>query len=171
MLPATFGSYRSEPNASKTRHCWMSTIGIAYYRSKELRMPSRSLSDLRNGRCRAGGTTPVFIIGSDTSAAGLHPWNFVEGSLAALSAPDAVAIDRTYFPRLGVTGIGDTIEIRDQKMRNDLRPLLRAFLACIGIERASRRPLPAGSSACKRGKSPGERRFGGWIGVRRIDSG
>jgi hypothetical protein len=27
------------------------------------------------------------------------------------------------------------------------------------------------ANLCKRGKSPGERRFGGWIGVRRIDSG
>jgi putative ABC transport system permease protein len=62
-----------------------------------------------------GGTTPVFIIGSDGDGAGLHPWNFVEGSLAALSAPHAVAIDRTYFARLGITGIGDTTEIREQK--------------------------------------------------------
>jgi putative ABC transport system permease protein len=62
-----------------------------------------------------GGTTPVFVVGSDASAAGLHPWNFVAGSLADLSARDAVAIDRTYFARLGVTGIGDVTEIRDQK--------------------------------------------------------
>jgi putative ABC transport system permease protein len=61
-----------------------------------------------------GGTTPVFIIGSDTSAAGLNPWSLVQGGLEALSAPHAVAIDRTYFARLGVTGIGDTTEIRDQ---------------------------------------------------------
>jgi putative ABC transport system permease protein len=63
----------------------------------------------------SGGTTPVFIIGSDGDAAGLHPWNFVEGNLDALSAPHAVAIDRTYFGRLGITGIGDTTEIREQK--------------------------------------------------------
>ncbi len=65
----------------------------------------------------SGGTTPVFIIGSDGSAAGLHPWNFIEGSLSALSAPHAVAIDRTYFGRLGITGIGDSTEIREQKVK------------------------------------------------------
>jgi len=63
-----------------------------------------------------GGTTPVFVVGSDANTAGLHPWNFVAGSLADLSAPDAVAIDRTYSERLGVARIGDVTEIRDQKV-------------------------------------------------------
>ncbi len=63
-----------------------------------------------------GGTTPVFVIGSDASTPGLHPWNFVEGDLDALSAPHAVAIDQTYFGRLGVTRIGDSTEIREQKV-------------------------------------------------------
>ena len=63
----------------------------------------------------SGGTTPVFIIGSTASAAGLHPWNFVKGNLGALSVAHAVAIDQTHFGRLGVTRIGDSTEIREQK--------------------------------------------------------
>jgi len=63
----------------------------------------------------SGGTTPVFIVGADTNAAGLHPWNVVEGNLGALSTPHAVAIDQTYFGRLGVSGIGDSTDIREQK--------------------------------------------------------
>jgi putative ABC transport system permease protein len=63
----------------------------------------------------SGGTTPVFIIGSNTNTAGLHPWNVVQGNLDALSTPHAVAIDQTYFARLGITRIGDSTEIRDQK--------------------------------------------------------
>ena len=63
-----------------------------------------------------GGTTPVFIVGSEMNAPGLHPWNFVEGNLGALAAPHAVAIDQTYFSRLGITKIGDTTEIREQKV-------------------------------------------------------
>jgi putative ABC transport system permease protein len=66
-------------------------------------------------RVPSGGTTPVFIIGSDLRAAGLHPWNLVEGNLDALSIPDAVAIDQSYFERLGSKGLGDTAEIRDQR--------------------------------------------------------
>jgi putative ABC transport system permease protein len=63
-----------------------------------------------------GGSTPVFVIGSDTNTPGLHPWNFVSGDLVSLNAPHAVAIDRTYFDRLGVTKAGDTAEIREQKV-------------------------------------------------------
>jgi putative ABC transport system permease protein len=63
----------------------------------------------------SGGTTPVFVIGSTDNAEGLHPWNFVKGDLAALSIPHAVAVDQTYFGRLGVTQIGDSTEIREQK--------------------------------------------------------
>jgi putative ABC transport system permease protein len=63
----------------------------------------------------SGGTTPVFIVGANTNAAGLHPWNVVEGNLGALSTPHAVAIDQTYFGRLGVSGIGDSTDIREQK--------------------------------------------------------
>jgi putative ABC transport system permease protein len=63
----------------------------------------------------SGGTTPVFIIGSDASGEGLHPWNLVGGNLNVLSTPHAVAIDQTYFVRLGVSGMGDSTEIHDQK--------------------------------------------------------
>jgi putative ABC transport system permease protein len=64
----------------------------------------------------AGGTTPVFIIGSNETAAGLRPWNLVKGTLDALSTANAVAVDQTYFGRLGVTGIGDSTEIHEKKV-------------------------------------------------------
>ncbi len=66
-------------------------------------------------RVPSGGTMPVLVIGSDPWTAGLHPWNILEGSLDALSIPDAVAIDRSYFERLGSKGLGDTAEIRDRR--------------------------------------------------------
>ena len=59
-------------------------------------------------RTAGGGTSPVFIVGSDLRAGGLLPWNLVEGSLDALAIPGAVAIDRSYFGRLGVSVIGDS---------------------------------------------------------------
>jgi len=62
----------------------------------------------------SGGTTPVFIIGSNENAGALHPWNLVKGDLDDLATPHAVAVDQTYFGRLGVAGIGDSTEIRDQ---------------------------------------------------------
>jgi len=67
-------------------------------------------------RVPGGGTTPVFIVGSDLRAGGLLPWNVVEGSIDDLAIPGAVAVDRSYFDRLGVRGIGASAEIRDQKV-------------------------------------------------------
>src|SRR5262245_22624239 len=61
--------------------------------------------------------TPVFLVGTPPDGGGLQPWNIVEGSLADLSAPQAVAVDRSYFDRLGVTALGDVAEINDKKAR------------------------------------------------------
>jgi putative ABC transport system permease protein len=68
-------------------------------------------------RMPSGEMTPVFIIGSDLRAGGLEPWNLVEGRIEALSGPKAVAVDRSYFDRLGVSGVGSTAEIRQQAVR------------------------------------------------------
>lgn len=63
----------------------------------------------------SGGTTPVFMVGTNEGTEGLQPWNIVQGNLDALSRPGAVAVDQTYFGRLGVSGIGNATEIREQK--------------------------------------------------------
>ncbi len=68
-------------------------------------------------RTPAGTSTPVFVVGSDLKSAGLHPWNLVEGQLAELSIPSAVAVDQSYAERLGVVGVGSSAEIRQQKVR------------------------------------------------------
>ena len=57
------------------------------------------------------------MIGSEIRGPGLHPWNVVQGSLEALSVPGAVAVDRSYFDRLGTKGLGDDAEIRDQRVQ------------------------------------------------------
>src|SRR5262245_10209740 len=67
-------------------------------------------------RLPAGGTFPVFIVASDLREGGLLPWNLVEGSVEALAIAGAVAVDRSYFDRLGINGIGANAEIRGQKV-------------------------------------------------------
>lgn len=67
-------------------------------------------------RIPAGGSTPVFLVGSDLRDTGLRPWNVIEGSVDSLTIPHAVAVDETYFDRLGITGLGATAEIRNQKV-------------------------------------------------------
>lgn len=61
-----------------------------------------------------GRVKPVFVIGSDLDARALVPWNLVDGNLDALRGSDAVAVDKTYFGDLGVSGTGSTAEIRSQ---------------------------------------------------------
>ncbi|HEX4367133.1 MAG TPA: ABC transporter permease [Rhodopila sp.] len=60
----------------------------------------------------SGGTTPIFVVGSDQDSDGLRPWNVVKGDSAALKSPDTVAVDNTYFGRLGIDKLGATTEIR-----------------------------------------------------------
>jgi putative ABC transport system permease protein len=65
----------------------------------------------------SGGTTPVLLIGSNRNELGLQPWNIVAGDLYDLAIPDAVGVDRSYFERLGTTGLGDIVEIRDLRAK------------------------------------------------------
>lgn len=59
-----------------------------------------------------GAMTPVFVVGSDLKNQGLLPWDVVAGTIQALNSRGAVAIDRSYDSRLGVSGVGSTAEIR-----------------------------------------------------------
>jgi len=68
-------------------------------------------------RMPSGEMTPVFVVGSDLGARGLQPWNLVEGKVEDLAAPDAVAVDRSYFELLGISGVGAVAEIRGQQVR------------------------------------------------------
>jgi putative ABC transport system permease protein len=68
-------------------------------------------------RLDSGEMTPVFIVGTDLRDKALMPWNVVAGDAQALSHGFGVAVDRSYFDRLGVTGTGSTAEIRGKKVK------------------------------------------------------
>ena len=68
-------------------------------------------------RLESGEMTPVFIVGSDLRDGAMQPWNLVEGNVQALSQGFSVAVDRSYFDRLVVTGIGSQAEIRGKKVK------------------------------------------------------
>jgi putative ABC transport system permease protein len=63
------------------------------------------------------GMTPVFVVGSDLHAGGLRPWNVAAGSVDALAKPGAVAVDKTYLERLGVSGLDAEAEIGTEPVR------------------------------------------------------
>jgi len=68
-------------------------------------------------RMPSGSSTPIFVIGSDLKSESLLPWNVTDGSVEALSTPRAVAVDRSYLDRLGISGLSATAEIRRQKVK------------------------------------------------------
>jgi len=61
-----------------------------------------------------GGMTSVFMVASDLASGGLPVWNVVDGDPRSLLEQGAVAIDRSYAARLGVSGVGATAQIRGQ---------------------------------------------------------
>jgi putative ABC transport system permease protein len=92
-------------------------------------------------RMPGGAMTPVFVIGSDLRAGGLQPWDVVEGRIEALSSPKAIAVDRSYFDRLGISGIGATAEIRQQPVRvaavtNGIRSFTTTPFVFMDVDRA-----------------------------------
>jgi putative ABC transport system permease protein len=68
-------------------------------------------------RLSSGEMTPVFVVGSDMGNDSLQPWNIVAGSIKSLSERDAVAVDRSYEERLGVSKIGEKAEIRGRTVK------------------------------------------------------
>ncbi|MBI5265180.1 MAG: ABC transporter permease [Bradyrhizobium sp.] len=68
-------------------------------------------------RQESGEMTPVFMVGVDLREPGLQPWNIVDGTVEALSERGALAVDRSYFDRLGVNGVGSTAEIRGKRVK------------------------------------------------------
>jgi putative ABC transport system permease protein len=64
-----------------------------------------------------GGKKAFILVGLDWLNGGLKPWNLAEGSVDDLSAPDAVAVDRSYLKDLGITGMGANAEINGQRVQ------------------------------------------------------
>lgn len=92
-------------------------------------------------RTPAGSSTPVFVVGSDLRSGGLEPWNLVEGRVESLSTPNSVAVDKTYFDRLGISGLGARAEIRQQAVRvaavtNGIRSFTTTPYVFMDVDRA-----------------------------------
>ncbi len=64
-----------------------------------------------------GGDESVLLVGVDLNTGMAGPWNLVEGDPEALRRPDAIVIDRLFAEKLGVTGVGDSVEINRHRAR------------------------------------------------------
>src|SRR5262249_23218023 len=64
-----------------------------------------------------GRQESVQVIGFDPDQAIGGPWNLVEGRVADLKLADNVIVDELYKAKLGVSRIGETVEIRGHRAR------------------------------------------------------
>jgi putative ABC transport system permease protein len=64
-----------------------------------------------------GRQESVQVVGIDLASGLGAPWNIAQGSLDDLRRPDAIFIDEIYRDKLGVSGVGQTVEIRGRRAR------------------------------------------------------
>jgi putative ABC transport system permease protein len=65
----------------------------------------------------SGAVEGCLLIGFDTRQEMGAPWNVVRGSVADLEQPDAVIIDELYKEKLGISDVGQSVEIRGRRAR------------------------------------------------------
>ncbi len=64
-----------------------------------------------------GGQETVQVVGFNLDSTLGTPWNVVRGRVEDLEAPDAIFVDELYREKLGVTHLGQVIEIRGYRAR------------------------------------------------------
>ena len=64
-----------------------------------------------------GGSESVIVVGFDLDTEAGAPWNVTAGRIQDLREPDAVMIDELYRDTLGVTHLGQTVEISGRRAR------------------------------------------------------
>src|SRR6516225_9771282 len=64
-----------------------------------------------------GGVENVQVIGFHPGSGLGEPWNIVEGNVLDVKREDGVIIDELYMEKLGVSKIGDRVEIGDHRAR------------------------------------------------------
>ena len=89
--------------SGRERHMILSTVGVADAEDMVV--------SFARWRKPKGGTTAILLVGTGAETSYPLPWNIVEGSREALEAPNTVAIDKSYFPDLGIKALGDRAEI------------------------------------------------------------
>lgn len=64
-----------------------------------------------------GAVENILLIGFNPDVKIGGPWNVVEGRVEDLKVSDTIIVDELYCPKLGVTHLGQTVEIRDRRAR------------------------------------------------------
>jgi putative ABC transport system permease protein len=66
----------------------------------------------------SGGAQGVEVVGLERDARLFRPWNVVEGDPRRISEIDGIVVDRSEFPKLQMTALGDRREITGMRSRS-----------------------------------------------------
>ena len=75
------------------------------------------VADFARWKRSDGQEANIFLLGFNPGTGQGGPWNLVAGRVADLDIPDAVIVDRIYQEKLGVTRIGQRVEINGLRAR------------------------------------------------------
>lgn len=64
-----------------------------------------------------GGMESVIVVGIDPLGTLLQPWNFIAGSAEDLRRADGIVVDKLYAEKLGISHVGQTVEILSRRAR------------------------------------------------------
>lgn len=70
-----------------------------------------------NWKLPTGAQESVQVVGFDVDSRLGGPWKVVAGSIEALRGDDTVMVDVAYLKKLGVTGLGQTVEVNGRRAR------------------------------------------------------
>jgi putative ABC transport system permease protein len=111
---------------------WVMTEGVGYVeigqsmperkRYKVLSVPGVAAAEkyivrFAQWKMPSGAEEGIEIVGFDVDSRLGGPWNVVEGDVSDLDLPDTVVVDRLYREKLGVTHLGQTVEINGRRAR------------------------------------------------------
>ena len=75
------------------------------------------VTQFANWQKPSGGKQIILIVGSELHTGTLTPWNFVRGGPQGLAVVNTVTVDQLYLAKLGIHGVGDTVEINGHRAR------------------------------------------------------
>ncbi|MFN0167393.1 MAG: ABC transporter permease [Bryobacteraceae bacterium] len=97
------------PIKERKRFQVLAVPGVAEAENYIIAFSTWKLPDGRKESIEVVGFNPDKNLGS--------PWNLIEGSVEELKQPNTVVIDEFYKKKLGVSRIGDIVEIADRRAR------------------------------------------------------
>jgi putative ABC transport system permease protein len=85
--------------------------------SRHVERVEKQIVQFSNWKKPDGADTGILLVGADLDGGMGIPFNITQGKLEDLKQPDAVMVEELYKEKLGVTEIGQTVEIRGYRAK------------------------------------------------------